>query len=156
MKNLLYLSLIFLFAACSSEKTDEELLELDRATLNENLISGKVVPYKFVKLLIRGYASEDTTSTKFKAFKKDSDKLVQKMMKLNHADELSVKEELSRALNKLPRQSAGLATSFVQVHNIPHLGYIYRCDDMYAQQLFIRTVELTLKDWHENKKLLAH
>ncbi|AEA43025.1 hypothetical protein [Fluviicola taffensis] len=92
MKKLLYLSLVFLLTACSSEKTDEELLELDRVALNENLISGKVVPYKFVKLMIRGYASEGTKSPKFKVFKKDSDKLVQKMMKLNHADDLSVKD----------------------------------------------------------------
>ena len=81
-----------MFAACSSEKTDEELLELDRIALNENLVSGKVVPYKFVKLMVRGYASEDTTSTKFKAFKHDSDELVQKIMELDHADELSVKD----------------------------------------------------------------
>lgn len=68
--------------------------------------------------------------------------------------DLSIKEELSRALNKLPRQSASLATSFVQVHNIPYLGYVYRCDDPHTQNLFTRTVQLTLKDWQENKKLL--
>lgn len=71
------------------------------------------------------------------------------------ANDLSVKEDLSRALNKLPRQSAGLATSFVQVHNIPCIGYIYRCDDPHAQNLFMRTVQLTLKDWQDNKKLLS-
>lgn len=92
MKKLIYLSVLLLLTACSSEKTDEELLEQDRIALNENRISGKVVPYKFVKLMIRGYASDDTTSVTFKAFKKDSDKLVQKMMKLNHADELSLKD----------------------------------------------------------------
>ncbi|WP_343635420.1 short-chain dehydrogenase [Fluviicola sp.] len=92
MKKLLYLSLLLFLIACSSEKTDEELLELDRIALNENLVSGKVVPYKFVKLMFRGYASDDTTSTKFKAFKRDSDKLVQKIMKLNRADDLSVKD----------------------------------------------------------------
>ncbi|TSJ46515.1 short-chain dehydrogenase [Fluviicola chungangensis] len=92
MKKLLYLSLLLLFAACSSEKTDEELLEQDRVTLNENLISGKVVPYKYVKLMFRGYASDDTTSVEFKAFKHDSDQLVRKMMKLNRTDELSVKD----------------------------------------------------------------
>lgn len=92
MKKLVYLSVLLLLTACSSEKTDEELLEQDRVTLNENLISGKVVPYKFVKLMVRGYASDDTTSTKFKAFKKNSDKLVYKIMKLDHADELSVKD----------------------------------------------------------------
>jgi len=71
------------------------------------------------------------------------------------ANDLSVKDELSKTLNKLPRQSAGLATSFVQVHNIPFLGYIYRCDDQHAQNLFMRTVQLTLKDWQDNKKLLS-
>lgn len=83
--------LLFL-TACSSEKTDEELLEQDRMALNENLVSGKVVPYKFVKLMVRGYASDDTTSAQFKTFKRDSDKLVQKILKLNHADDLSVKD----------------------------------------------------------------
>ena len=92
MKNLFYVLALFLLSACSSEKTDEELLEQDRIALNENLVSGKVVPYKFVKLMVRGYASEDTTSSKFKAFKRDSDKLVQKLLELNHADELSVKD----------------------------------------------------------------
>ncbi len=92
MKNLFYVLALFLFSACSSEKTDEELLEQDRIALNESLVSGKVIPYKFVKLMVRGYASEDTTSAKFKAFKRDSDKLVQKMLELNHADELSVKD----------------------------------------------------------------
>ena len=92
MKNLFYVLALFLFSACSSEKTDEELLEQDRIALNESLVSGKVVPYKFVKLMVRGYASEDTTSAKFKAFKRDSDKLVQKILELNHAEELSVKD----------------------------------------------------------------
>ncbi len=92
MKKLFYLSVLLLLTACSSEKTDEELLEQDQITLNENLISGKVVPYKFVKLMVRGYASDDKSSAKFKAFKHDSDKLVQKIMELDHADELSVKD----------------------------------------------------------------
>lgn len=92
MKNLFYVLALSFLSACSSEKTDEELLEQDRSALNENLVSGKVVPYKFVKLMVRGYASEDTTSSKFKAFKHDSDKLVQKLLALNHADELSVKD----------------------------------------------------------------
>lgn len=92
MKNLLYLACIFLITACSSEKSDEELLEKDRETLQENLISGKVVPYKFVKLMFRGYASDDTTSASFKEFKSHSDDLVKKVMRLNHADELSAKD----------------------------------------------------------------
>lgn len=92
MKKLFFLSCIFFVAACSSEKTDEELLELDRAALNENLLSGKVVPYKFVKLMFRAYASDDTTSVQFKGFKKESDALVMKMMELDHADELGVRD----------------------------------------------------------------
>jgi hypothetical protein len=92
IKQLCYFFTLLLLTACSSEKTDDELLEQDRIALNENLVAGKVIPYKFVKLMVRGYASEDTTSTKFKAFKRDSDKLVQKMLELKHADELSVKD----------------------------------------------------------------
>lgn len=42
--------------------------------------------------MVRGYASDDMTSVKLQAFKKDSDKLVQKMLKLNRADELSAKD----------------------------------------------------------------
>lgn len=75
MKKLFCFLALILLTACSCEKTDEELLEMDWFALNENLISGKVVPYKFMKLMIRGYASEDTGSAKFKAFKRDSDKL---------------------------------------------------------------------------------
>ncbi|WP_343605697.1 short-chain dehydrogenase [Fluviicola sp.] len=92
MKKLFYLTCLLLLTACTSEKTDEELLEQDREALRENLISGKVVPYKFVKLMFRGYASDDTGSAEFKAFKKESDGLVQKIMELDHADELSIKD----------------------------------------------------------------
>lgn len=92
MKKLFYLAFLLFISACSSEKTDEELLEQDRLALNENLTAGKVVPYKFVKLMFRGYASENQGSPQFKAFKKESDGLVQKIMKLNHADEISMKD----------------------------------------------------------------
>jgi hypothetical protein len=64
----------------------------------------------------------------------------------------SLKDELSRVLAKLPRQAAGLANSYVQVHDIPRIGYIYRCDDPHAQEMFTRTVTLTLQDWEENQK----
>lgn len=92
MKKLFYLTCLLLLTACSSEKTDEELLEQDRTALQEKLISGKVVPYKFVKLMFRGYASDDTGTPEFKSFKKESDVLVKKIMELDHADELSIKD----------------------------------------------------------------
>ncbi|MNU76778.1 hypothetical protein D3C71_663380 [compost metagenome] len=92
MKKLFYLAFLFLLISCSSEKTDEELLEQDRIALNENLTSGKVVPYKFVKLMFRGYASDNTNSAEFKTFKKESDGLVEKIMKLDRADEISMKD----------------------------------------------------------------
>lgn len=63
-----------------------------------------------------------------------------------------LKEELSRVLSKLPRQAAGLANSYVQVHDVPCIGYIYRCDDPHGQEVFQRTVTMTLNDYELNKK----
>jgi hypothetical protein len=64
-----------------------------------------------------------------------------------------IKDELSKALLKIPRESGSLATSFVRVYDTPCIGYIYRCDDPHSQEQFCRAINLTLKDWDENLSL---
>ncbi|CAM1363316.1 conserved hypothetical protein [Tenacibaculum litoreum] len=72
----------FLITSCfNKEKTDEELLEKDKIELKENLDSYKITTYKFGKILIRSSAEKDTISTEFLSFKKDLDKIFNKVVK---------------------------------------------------------------------------
>lgn len=69
------------------------------------------------------------------------------------AADTEIKDELSKALLKVPRESGSLATSFVRVYDTPCIGYIYRCDDPHSQEQFCRAIRLTLRDWEENQFL---
>ena len=62
------------------------------------------------------------------------------------AADTEIKDELSKALLKVPRESGSLATSFVRVYDTPCIGYIYRCDDPHSQEQFCRAIRLTLRD----------
>lgn len=66
--------------------------------------------------------------------------------------EESIKKELAKGLKKMPRESAAVASSFLQVYEVPCIGYVYRCDDFASQELFCRTIALSLKDWEENQQ----
>ncbi|MGG6230469.1 short-chain dehydrogenase [Tenacibaculum sp. SDUM215027] len=83
--NLKYIPLLLLFLLTIScfdkEKTDEELLEKDKIELKENLDSYKIATYKFGKILIRSSAEKDTISTEFQSFKKDLDRIFNKVVK---------------------------------------------------------------------------
>lgn len=71
-----FLLLLLSIIACNTkEKTDQELLALDKKRLSKNLYSSKVLPYKFAKILIRSSIEKDTVSKEFKSFRKDIDKL---------------------------------------------------------------------------------
>lgn len=75
-KTGVFLLLLLSVIACNTkEKTDQELLALDKKTLSKNLYSSKVLPYKFAKILIRSSIEKDTVSKEFKSFRKDIDKL---------------------------------------------------------------------------------
>lgn len=78
-----YLLLLFLLTvSCfNKEKTDEELLEKDKIELKENLDSYKITTYKFGKILIRSSAEKDTISTEFQSFKKDLNRIFNKVVK---------------------------------------------------------------------------
>lgn len=77
----LLLSLFLITSCFNKEKTDEELLEKDKIELKENLDSYKITTYKFGKILIRSSAEKDTISTEFLSFKKDLDKIFNKVVK---------------------------------------------------------------------------
>lgn len=53
MKNLYLLILIVFISSCSKELSDDELLQQDKQTLKETVHSGKVLPYKFIKIAFR-------------------------------------------------------------------------------------------------------
>lgn len=79
-----YTIFLSLCSSCSSkEKTDEELLALDKKELVKSLDSYKVFPYKFGKILIRSSIEKDTISTEFRSFKKDIDRLSSKLLSHN-------------------------------------------------------------------------
>lgn len=74
---LSFIALFFvgLFISCSTEKTDEYLLEKDRKELNKNLYSTKVHTYKLGKICIRASIEKDTLTPEFKTFKSGLDRI---------------------------------------------------------------------------------
>ena len=97
-KYILILLIICAFIGCSTkEKTDKELLDIDKKNLAESLDSYKVFPYKFGKILIRSSVARDTITPEFKSFKKDIDKLSKKLFSYNteSSDELSFLDYIS-------------------------------------------------------------
>lgn len=94
----LLLFIINVFVSCSNkEKTDAELLEIDKKTLNESLDSYKIMPYKFGKILIRSAITKDTISTEFKSFKTDIDRISKRLMShdFKNPDNISLLEYIS-------------------------------------------------------------
>jgi hypothetical protein len=60
--SILFLAVVFLFTACSKEKSDEYLLEQDRIKLDDKVNTVKVQSYKLGKIVFR--ASVDTSLDK--------------------------------------------------------------------------------------------
>ena len=80
-KHLLLILFLLTISCSTKNKTDEELLEKDKIELKENLESYKITTYKFGKILIRSSAEKDTISTEFLSFKKDLDRIFNKVVK---------------------------------------------------------------------------
>lgn len=97
-KTVIFLVLINLLISCSGkEKTDEELLKIDKKELVKSLNSYKVFPYKFAKIIIRSSVTKDTISTEFKSLKKDIDRLSKKLFShdIENSESLSMLDYLS-------------------------------------------------------------
>ena len=56
-----------------------------------------------------------------------------------------IKDEVSRALNKLLVHSSQLATSMISVQDITYIGYIYRSDDSNRRESFVQVVTNSFK-----------
>lgn len=67
--------IFFIIISCSSDKTDEFLLEKDRIELEKSLDSYQVTTYKFGKILLRASIENDTISEDFQKFKSDLDRI---------------------------------------------------------------------------------
>lgn len=68
------------------------------------------------------------------------------------AEDRSIKEELTKAINKLQLHSSELANSYVSVYDIVYLGYIYRSDEHSRQQHFCQTVQMAVANWGMKKR----
>lgn len=70
-ENLIYIVLTLLLTTCSEEKTDQQLLDEDRQTLQEALKRDKVLMYKLIKLTVRDHFTQKSeipaTNTLLKA-----------------------------------------------------------------------------------------
>ena len=92
VKNIILVVLILVTFSCSDEKTDEELLEIDKKELAKHLESYKVSSYKFGKILIRASAEKNSVSPEFQSFKSDLDRIFNKVVKydIDKPESLSV------------------------------------------------------------------
>ncbi|TCD00561.1 short-chain dehydrogenase [Pedobacter frigidisoli] len=76
-------SITFFSFSCSSEKTDQVLLELDKAKLEENINYDKIVFYKFAKIAVRMAAVQDTTMPEYQKFSKQVEGVNRTMKTIN-------------------------------------------------------------------------
>ncbi|WP_177764544.1 short-chain dehydrogenase [Flavobacterium sp. I3-2] len=75
INKIIIIIFICLSISCSSDKTDEFLLEKDRIELEKSLDSYQVTTYKFGKILLRASIENDTISEDFQKFKSDLDRI---------------------------------------------------------------------------------
>jgi len=83
MKNLILFCVVLFLAACSGEKTDQLLLELDKKKLAENINYDKIIFYKFAKIAVRSTAVQDTTQPEYQKFSKQAQSVVRTLNKVN-------------------------------------------------------------------------
>jgi len=96
MKKLILLFIIIFFTACSREKTDQLLLELDQKKLAENINYDKITFYKFAKIAVRSAAVQDTTLPEYQKFSKQAQSVVRTLNTINghHNESISVIDAL--------------------------------------------------------------
>lgn len=70
-KYLIFLAIALTMAGCSSEQTDQLLLEKDRLALVKSLTSDKIIVWKFVKMGLRSSAVKDTTMPAYREHAKE-------------------------------------------------------------------------------------
>ncbi len=60
------------------------------------------------------------------------------------SDDRTIKDEITRTINKFHLHSSELANAYVHVYDMHYLGYIYRCDHPYKQHQFSQMIQNTL------------
>jgi len=60
------------------------------------------------------------------------------------SDDRTIKEEITRTINKFHLHSSELANAYVHVYDMHYLGYIYRCDHPFKQHQFSQMIQSTL------------
>jgi HPt (histidine-containing phosphotransfer) domain-containing protein len=89
MKNLYLLILIVFISSCSKELSDEELLQKDRGTLKETVHSGKVLPYKFIKIAFRASDPSSKNVKNYSSVEKNLTNTIDRLNKYTHPDKIS-------------------------------------------------------------------
>lgn len=83
MKNLVLFCTVLFLAACSGDKTDQVLLDLDKKKLTANINYDKIIFYKFAKIAVRSTAVQDTTQPEYQKFSKQAQSVVRTLNKVN-------------------------------------------------------------------------
>jgi hypothetical protein len=83
MKNLVLFCTILFLVACSREKTDQVLLDLDKKRLTENINYEKITFYKFAKIAVRSTAVQDTTLPEYQKFCKQTKSILKTLNTVN-------------------------------------------------------------------------
>lgn len=71
------------------------------------------------------------------------------------SEERSIKDNITRTLNKFNFHSSKLVSSFVFVYEIYYLGYLYICDEPEKQQIFCQALQHSVLNWDQKKALNA-
>lgn len=140
------------FSSCSTEdKTDKELLEIDRIELIKSLDSYKILPYKFGKILIRSAVAKDTISTEFKSFKKDIDRLSKIMMgyenksldKLSFLDYISIYRDYKKMENFVMKTDEDIFPPILDAFNVIYGDSISKTRPYYSgkQKKIVESLE---------------
>ncbi|NQX43301.1 hypothetical protein SAMN05421820_11665 [Pedobacter steynii] len=83
MKKYIALSLIVLALGCSSEQTDQVLLEKDRLSLVKSLTSDKIIVWKFGKIGLRSAGVQDTTMPQYQQHSKELQSVTGNLSKMS-------------------------------------------------------------------------
>ncbi|TCI94802.1 short-chain dehydrogenase [Tenacibaculum sp. M341] len=151
---LLFFTISLLVNCSGEEKTDQELLKLDKKALKESLSSYKIFPYKFVKIAVRSTFTEDKHSEEFQSFKSTLNKLSGKLLshdisepkKLSILDYISVYRDYKKMENFIIKTDEDQFPTITDALNMMYGDSISRQRPYYSGEAkeFVQSLEHTV------------
>ncbi len=152
---ILFFFTISLLVNCSGEeKTDQELLKLDKKALKESLSSYKIFPYKFVKIAVRSTFTKDKHSEEFQSFKSILNKLSGKLLshdisepkKLSLLDYISIYRDYKKMENFIIKTDEDQFPTITDALNMMYGDSISRQRPYYSGEAkeFVQSLEHTV------------